>query len=232
MRLLVDHREDLVAERTRIISRLRWHLHELDPAWQPSARGLDRPRALNQTGARLEGQAGAVARLARELVERLRILNALVAEITTLVNKLAPSLVAICDCGPLTAAKIVGAGISRFRSNDAYARHNGTAPLPVWSSNRARHRLSRRGNRQLNAAIHRIALTQAQYHPGARELIARRRAKRRRRPRSNQSPQATPLRRRLPSTPHRRRRRPSLTQLDKGATDTPYRNIFRNSLPL
>ncbi|WP_425550420.1 transposase [Actinopolymorpha pittospori] len=46
-------------------------------------------------------------------------------------------------CGVLTAAKIVGetAGVRRFRSKEAYARHNGTAPLPVWSSNRARHRL-------------------------------------------------------------------------------------------
>jgi transposase len=182
VRLLVDHREDLVAERTRIISRLRWHLHELDPGWQPTARSLDRPRALNQTAARLQGQAGTVARLARVLVERLRILNVeikqLEEEITTLVEQLAPSLVAICGCGPLTAAKILGetAGITRFRSNDAYARHNGTAPLPVWSSNRARHRLSRRGNRQLNAALHRIALTQAHYHPGARAMIARRRA--------------------------------------------------------
>ena len=46
--------------------------------------------------------------------------------------------------------------------------HNGTAPLPVWSSNRERHR-------QLNAAIHRIALTQAQWHPDARAFMARRR---------------------------------------------------------
>jgi len=71
-----------------------------------------------------------------------------VPSVTTLVEELAPSLVGICGCGPLTAAKIPGetADVRRFRSNDAYARHNGTAPLPVWSSNRARHRLSRRGN--------------------------------------------------------------------------------------
>jgi transposase len=182
VRLLVDHREDLVAERTRIISRLRWHLHELEPAWEPAARSLDRPRGLNQTAARLDGTPGIVARLARDLLERCRSLNdeikQLEVEITTIVEQLAPSLLAVCGCGPLTAAKILGetAGIKRFRSNDAYARHNGTAPLPVWSSNRARHRLSRSGNRQLNAALHRIALTQARCHPGARALIARRRA--------------------------------------------------------
>ncbi|MUL82279.1 MULTISPECIES: transposase [unclassified Mycolicibacterium] len=49
----------------------------------------------------------------------------------------------------------------RLRSKDAYARHTGTAPMPVWSSNKARHRLSRIENRQLNAGLHLIALTQA-----------------------------------------------------------------------
>jgi transposase len=49
--------------------------------------------------------------------------------------------------------KIVGetAQVGRFYSKDAFARHNGTAPLPVWSSNKQRHRLSRTGNRQLLA---------------------------------------------------------------------------------
>jgi transposase len=79
---------------------------------------------------------------------------------------------------PLTAAKILGetAGVDRFRSRHAYARHTGTAPLPGWSSNRARHRLSRTGNRQLNAALHRIAMTQAYWHPEARAMITDARA--------------------------------------------------------
>jgi transposase len=66
------------------------------------------------------------------------------------------------------------AGVERFTSKDAYARHNGTAPLPVWSSNKARHRLSRTGNWPLNAALHRMAMTQARCHPPAKTLIARR----------------------------------------------------------
>jgi transposase len=182
VRLLVDHREDLVQERTRMISRLRWHLHELDPASEPAARTLNHVRNLERLAARLESVDGTVARLARTLTERCRQLTIeilqLEHEITALTEKLAPSLLAICGCGPLTAAKILGetAGIERFKSSDAYARHNGTAPLPVWSSNRSRHRLSRSGNRQLNAAIHRIALTQAHWHPPAQALIARRRA--------------------------------------------------------
>src|SRR3954451_635613 len=70
VRLLVDHREDLVGERTRIIARLRWHLHELDPEWEPKARSLDRPATWDQVQARLDGVGGTVARLARELVTR------------------------------------------------------------------------------------------------------------------------------------------------------------------
>jgi Transposase IS116/IS110/IS902 family len=65
------------------------------------------------------------------------------------------------DCATLTAAKILGetAGVERFRSRHAYARHNGK-PVPVWSGNRERHRLSRIENRQLSTALHRIAITQ------------------------------------------------------------------------
>jgi transposase len=77
----------------------------------------------------------------------------------------------------LTAAKILGetADITRFKSKDAYARHTGAAPLPVWSGNRQRHRLARTGNRQLNCALHRIAITtQGRCHVDARAFIERR----------------------------------------------------------
>jgi transposase len=182
VRLLAGHREDLVAERTRVINRLRWHLHELDPSWQPAARSLWRPKNLAAISERLTGVDGLVARLARALVERCRELTRQIhdldRELEPLVARLAPTLVAICGCATLTAAKIIGetADVTRFRSRHAYARHNGTAPVPVWSGNRHRHRLSRIGNRQLNAALHRIAITQAHYHTDAREFLQRRRA--------------------------------------------------------
>jgi len=182
LRLLVDHRESLVAERTRLICRLRWHLHELDPGWEPKARSLDSKQTLTEVQVRLEDRSGVVARLARDLAERcveLTIsIKRLAQEITQLAEQLAPALLALPGCGPLTAAKIIGetAGVDRFKSRDAYARYNGTAPLPVWSANKTRHRLSRTGNRQLNAALHRIALTQARWHPSAQAMIQRRRS--------------------------------------------------------
>jgi transposase len=182
LRLLVDHREDLVGERTRIISRLRWYLHELNPEREQTIGSLTTRRNLDTLSSELDPLQGTVARLARDLVDRCQLLTVeiktLEQEITTLVTTHAPSLLAIHGCGALTAAKILGetAGIDRFHSPDAYARHNGTAPLPVWSSNRSRHRLSRTGNRQLNTALHRIALTQARSYPPAQAMIARRRA--------------------------------------------------------
>src|SRR5690606_21664379 len=91
---------------------------------------------------------------------------------------LAPSLLGLAGCGPLTAAKLIGetAGVGRFRSRAAFARHNGSAPLPVWSGNTVRHRLSRTDNRQLNVALHRIAITQLQRPGPGRTYLDHRRA--------------------------------------------------------
>ena len=118
----------------------------------------------------------------KSLVTRCREITArgndLETEIQLLIAPLSPALLAVHGCGVLSAAKIIRetAGVQRFHSKDAFAKHNGTAPLPVWSANCVRHRLSRMGNRQINAALHRIALTQARHNPQAREYLARRRA--------------------------------------------------------
>jgi transposase len=166
VRLLVDHREDLVGERTRIENRLRWHLHELMPGEEPKPRTLNRRVVLAALEGQLAGLDGLVARLARDLIARIRELTgaieALERELKNLARMLAPSLLGLAGCGGLCAAKVIGetARIHRFRSRAAYARHSGTAPVPVWSGNVSHHRLSRGGNRQLNSAIHRIAITQ------------------------------------------------------------------------
>ncbi|MBV8161316.1 MAG: IS110 family transposase [Acidimicrobiia bacterium] len=182
LRLLVDHREDLVCERTRAQNRLLWHLHELEPGWKLPAGSLSTLKTLDAVLARIADHEGVVGEIARDLVEDIRRattrVNALERRISALVSPLTPALLALGGCGALTAAKIVGetAGVSRFRSRAAFARHNGSAPIPAWSGNSDRHRLNRGGNRQLNAALHRIAITQMQRPGPAREYIAKRRA--------------------------------------------------------
>jgi transposase len=182
VRLLVDHRDDLVAERTRAQNRLRWHLHQLAPGFDPPAGALDRAVVLERIGRVLaDGDDDVERQIARQLLEQVRALTRTVKdldrEITALITPLAPALLALYGCGPLTAAKIVGetAGIERFRSEAAYARHNGTAPIPAWSGNDERHRLNRGGNRQLNVALHRIAITQLRGLQAARDYYDRRR---------------------------------------------------------
>ena len=92
----MDHRDNLVAERTRAINRLRWHLHELDPAWHLPARSLLRPKHLNIVETRLITADGLVARMARGLAVRCRELSAEIQlpdrEIAALIQHLAPTL--------------------------------------------------------------------------------------------------------------------------------------------
>lgn len=180
VKLLVDHREDLVGERTRIQNRLLWHLHELEPGYQVVASGLLRRVVLAEVRGRLESHIGVVAEIARELVGRLAELTQTVRRlqrrIEGLMRELSPALLSLPGCAGLSAAKLVAetADVNRFRSSAAFAMHNGTAPIPVWSGNQERHRLNRGGNRQLNVALHRIAITQMRLGGSASDYIARR----------------------------------------------------------
>jgi transposase len=180
VKLLVDHREDLVGERTRIQNRLLWHLHELEPGYQVAASGLLRSVVLAEVSRRLENHTGVVAEIACELVVRLAELTQSVKRLQhrleSLTRELAPSLLSLPGCAALSAAKLLAetADVSRFRSSAAFAMHNGTAPIPVWSGNQNRHRLNRGGNRQLNVALHRIAITQIRLGGPASAYVARR----------------------------------------------------------
>lgn len=170
LKLLVDRREDLVGERTRMMNRLRWHLHRIAPgdrAADPSPRGLKTLRTRRVLAEWLADRPGIDARLAREIladIDRVSpVIDALAREIGALVRAQAPDLVALPGCGELSAAKIVGetAGVTRFATEAKYAMHAGVAPIPVWSGRtRGRVRHNKSGNRQLNAALHRIAITQ------------------------------------------------------------------------
>jgi transposase len=183
VRLLVDHREDLVAERTRMINRLRWHLVTLAPDLEPTTNTMTRIKTLRVLADQLSQLPPCPRRdVAVELVQRILTdtvrINQLERQIRDRVAPLAPRLLSLPGCSTLTAAKLVGevAGITRFRNSAQLASLAGTACIPVWTGNREKHRLNRGGNRQLNAALHRIAITQLRIRPETRALYERRRA--------------------------------------------------------
>lgn len=153
---------------TATINSLLWRVHELDPAHAPKERSLmlvKHQQILRAWLVTLEGTLAEMARHELDDIIRLTVeIKAFDKRLSGLTRRQVPALLALAGCGELSAAKLLGesAGITRFRSEAAFARHAGIAPIPVWSGNTAgRVRLTRSGNRQLNAAIHRIALTQA-----------------------------------------------------------------------
>lgn len=181
IKLLLDHRDDVVGERTRIQGRLRWLLHDRWPELELPAGCLDRTRWLDRVGGRLaRAEQAADVRVMRAQVRRLRELTreaaALERELTLLVRAQQPKLLQLPGCGALTAAKLIAevAGIDRFKNPAKLARLAGIAPIPAQSGNSTRVRLDRGGNRQLNTAVHRIAVTQLRCHPPAKDYIARR----------------------------------------------------------
>jgi transposase len=183
LRLLVDHRERLVRTRVALNSTLQWNLHDLWPELTLPGGALFSKKWTTRIGRRLaRAEQTMRVRIARDELRRLRELTATIkalrAEITEIVTALAPQLVAEPGCGPLTAAKLVGeiAGADRFASDAKLARAAGIAPIPASSGRTDRHRLDRGGNRQINAAIHRMAVTRARCDPHTQDYIARKKA--------------------------------------------------------
>jgi transposase len=181
--LLVDHRNDLVYDSTNHQRRLRWHLHELDPDLKIPAGGLSNQINLDRVNRRLQRMPQTVqVQICRELVRRIRELNRrvteLARELAKLVKQTAPQLLQIVGCGTLCAAAIIAeiGGITRFRNEAKLAAYAGVAPLDASSGRQQRHRLNRTGNRQLNRALHIIAVTQIRMHPPAIAYYTRRQA--------------------------------------------------------
>jgi transposase len=179
IRLLADHRGDLVRERTRVQNRLRWHLLELCPELEQSLkpRSLAESRQLARIGRRLRRMpACARVRVAREQVAQIRSLtrqaNTLERQLLALVKAHRPQLLRETGCGALTAALLIArtAGAARFASDVSFARQAGIAPIQCSSGQRDRHRLDRGGDRQLNHALHIIAITRARHDPNDQGL--------------------------------------------------------------
>lgn len=180
IKLLLDHREDLVGERTRFQHRLRWLLHDRWPELELAGGTLARKRTSERLSRRLGRLAqDAEIRVMRSQLRRVRELTreieALERQIASLVEQQQPRLLAIVGIGTLGAAKLITeiAGVARFASEAKLARCAGLAPIPASSGATHRHRLDRGGNRQLNAAFYRIAVTQLRCHAPARAYYER-----------------------------------------------------------
>ena len=183
LRLLVDHRERLIRQRVALNNTLQWHLHDLWPELVLPGSSLFYGRWAPRVARRLaRAEQTMRVRIARDELRRIgelsRTIKALEREIASLVATVAPQLLTEPGFGPLTAAKLVGevAGAGRFATDAKLARAAGVAPIPVSSGKTNRHRLDRGGNRQINATIHRIAVTRLRCHPETQDYIARKRS--------------------------------------------------------
>ena len=185
IRLISDHRGDLVADRTRTVNRLRWHLLELCPELERSVKrgAFNRSRVLDRVDRALRKlPADARVRVAREQISLIRGLNRqidqLQRELAELVTAYRPMLLAEQGCGALTAAILIGhtAGVRQFRKPSSFGLQTGTAPIPCSSGQRTQHRLNRGGDRQLNHALHIIAITRVKRDPATKAYLARKEA--------------------------------------------------------
>src|SRR4051794_1792047 len=172
VRLLVDHRERLVHQRTALSNDLRWHLHDLWPETVIPPRALSAAGWQTRIANRLaRAEQSARVRVARDELRRIRELppptNALYSNPAAPVAALAPRLPAEPGCGVLTAAKLLGeiADVTRFPPDAKLARTAGSAPIPASSGRTQRHRLDHGGNRQINCALHRLAVTKGRLDP-------------------------------------------------------------------
>jgi transposase len=183
LRALLIARRSAVAERTRLLNQLQ--------ALNATAPVVLRERVGDGTGKQLERRVmvmrarasadleeRAVFGVMRDLAARSRALAAdakrYERELAELVRSLDRSLLDEPGIGPISAAKPFACDPARFKHEAAFARCNGSAPLPASSGKTVRHRLNRGGDRQVNNAIHTIAVIRSKHHPETRAHLDRR----------------------------------------------------------
>lgn len=164
--LLEERRANLAAQRVRITNQLHALLRDLVPGGAPVALQARTASVMLRTVRPVTVTERVRKELAQDLVRDLRAIDTSLADIATRMTETLDEhgshLRAVDDVGPVIAVRLIGrtGRASRFRSADAFAAYAGVAPIEVASGDKARHRLSRTGDRQLNSAIHLVAVTQ------------------------------------------------------------------------
>ncbi|MGH2573258.1 MAG: IS110 family transposase [Actinomycetota bacterium] len=181
LRALVDYRDQLVRARTQMANRAHADLVNIRPGYGGAVPNLRAKVHRAKARSLLRGDRSVRAELLRRRLGELSRLEGEIApmdrRIEATVRETGTSLTEIPGVGPFVAAKILGevGDPSRIRSKAAFAVLSGTAPLPASSGQTHRHRLNRGGNRQLNWALHYIALVQCRVMPEAQAYMARQR---------------------------------------------------------
>jgi transposase len=182
LRALTEHRDDLVRTRTQTINRLHALLAQLIPAGLPRGLTADTAAAALRSIRPRAVLARTLRQVAAELLSEVRRLDRRIAEATaTLSAAVAASGTSLTDLhgiGDVIAAKILArsGAVSRFRSESAFASYCGVAPIEVSSGDVQRHRLSRARGRQLNYALHVMAMAQIKRATLGRDYYQRKRA--------------------------------------------------------
>jgi transposase len=183
IRALLIARRSAVTERTRVLNQLQ--------ALNATAPITLRERVGDGTGKQLERRVLSMrARSTATLEERVAfsVMRDLAAhsralaadakryehQLADLIRSLDDTLLDEPGIGPISAAKLLAFDPTRFRTEGAFARCNGTAPIPASSGKTVRYRLNRGGDRQANNAIHTIAIIRAKHQPETRAYLDRR----------------------------------------------------------
>jgi transposase len=166
LRMLGDRHHDLTALRTQAVCRLHAKVASLVPGGIAGVLTATRASAVLAV---IPTSNGVVAERKRQAADLLADVARLDADVKAVrvrtrlaVDAAKTSLVDLHGVGPVVASLILGhsGDVTRFASRHHYASYNGTAPLEASSGPKKRHRLNTRGNRQLNHAMHMIAVTQ------------------------------------------------------------------------
>jgi transposase len=170
LRIVADRRRSLGEDHSRMISQLHQLLLELIPGGAKKALSAAQAKDLLAEVRPRDAAGQARHRVAAELVSDLERIyqrkKAADRELRELLKATATTLTSLHGIGPSAAARLlVEAGdVTRFPSKAHFASWNGTAPIDASSGDQVRHRLSRAGNRQINRALHIMAVVQLR-HP-------------------------------------------------------------------
>jgi transposase len=182
LRLLTDRRQDLVARRTQCFNRLHVLLADLLPGQVRRGLSSDEAAALLRQVRAPTGANSTRRQLARDVLQEVRTVERDISQLDTQLEAAilasGTSVLKLHGVGIAVAAILLGhiGDIRRFPTAGHFATYRGVAPLEASSGDVIRHRLSRLGDRQLNAALYIMALTQARSHPLGQAYYQRKQA--------------------------------------------------------